>query len=116
MVDIQTEGHRTAFNRAFVDLGFECCSWSPHVYNDLLERGDGTAEGLIKGYFGTVGWPMMMATSDRGRFIERVEETKKVQLSKLLVKDLVPLRPDLMAVSAVCVAQCICVQGTDTLS
>eukprot|EP00983_Pelagomonas_calceolata_P057623 1145149-Pelagomonas_calceolata.AAC.5 len=74
VVDLHHDGHRVAFNRAFESLGFECVNWPAHVYNDLLGRGDGTPEGFIAAYFEMMGWPEMMATSDRPRFLTKVRE------------------------------------------
>jgi len=92
VVDLHHDGHRVAFNRAFESLGFECVNWPAHVYNDLLGRGDGTPEGFIAAYFEMMGWPEMMATSDRPRFLTKVHEAKQEEMFKMLRSGQVPLR------------------------
>jgi len=47
------------------------------MYNDLLGRGDGTPEGFIAAYFELMGWPEMMATSDRAMFLKKVRSVRK---------------------------------------
>ncbi|KAF5832590.1 hypothetical protein DUNSADRAFT_11462 [Dunaliella salina] len=92
VVDLHSDGHRVAFNKAFESLGFECVNWPVHVYNDLLGRGDGTPEGFIAAYFEMMGWPEMMATSDRARFLTKVHEAKQEEMFKMLRSGQVPLR------------------------
>ena len=72
MVDLHNDGHRVAFNKSLASLGYECAQFSPPIYNDLLQGGDGTAEGLVTAYFKCMGWPMMLATSDQGAFTRKV--------------------------------------------
>lgn len=45
-----------------------------------------------------VGWPVMLATSERGAFVRKVHGIKEKELVKLLNKDGVPLRPDVKQV------------------
>eukprot|EP00803_Ostreobium_quekettii_P000780 evm.model.scf_68EXC.9 EVM.evm.TU.scf_68EXC.9 scf_68EXC:123378-131661(+) len=93
LVDLNTDGHRVAFNRAFKDLGLECADWSPQVYHDLRRGGDGTAEGMVAAFFNKIGWPMAVATTERKEFVTSVLKYKKKNLRKLLEEDKVPLRP-----------------------
>ncbi|KAG2430079.1 hypothetical protein HXX76_010178 [Chlamydomonas incerta] len=97
-MDISLDGHRVAFNRAFHSIGMDCVSWTPPIYNDLLGISDGTGEGLVTAYYSTVGWPMMLATSDRPGFVKKVHQLKEKELVKLLQKDEVPLRQDVKQV------------------
>eukprot|EP00198_Chlamydomonas_reinhardtii_P006175 XP_001695511.1 predicted protein [Chlamydomonas reinhardtii] len=97
-MDIALDGHRVAFNRAFHSIGMDCVSWTPPVYNDLLGISDGTGEGLVTAYYTTVGWPMMLATSDRPGFVKKIHQLKEKELVKLLRKDEVPLRQDVKQV------------------
>ncbi|EFJ52558.1 hypothetical protein VOLCADRAFT_86777 [Volvox carteri f. nagariensis] len=97
-MDIHIDGHRVAFNNAFHSIGMDCVQWAPAVYNDLLGCSDGTGEGLITAYYTTVGWPVMLATSERPAFVRKVHSLKEGQLAKLLAADRVPLRPDVKQV------------------
>jgi hypothetical protein len=38
-----------------------------HIYNDLLNHGDGTGEGLVAAYYETVGWPSFLPTAEQVR-------------------------------------------------
>ena len=67
-------------------------AWTPALYYDLICTGDGTGEGLVAVYFNTVGWPTMLATSDRQAFAERVHELKKKHLRLLAENGEIPLR------------------------
>ncbi|GFR47046.1 hypothetical protein Agub_g8731 [Astrephomene gubernaculifera] len=98
LMDVHLDGHREAFNAAFQSIGMDCVNWSPVVYHDLLGCSDGSGEGLVRAYFGTVGWPLMLATSDRGAFVRRVQQLKEQQLERLLARDAVPLRQDVRQV------------------
>lgn len=53
-------------------MGYECAQFTPPIYNDLLQGGDGTAEGMVISYFTRMGWPTMLATSDQPAFIRKV--------------------------------------------
>ncbi|GLI60984.1 hypothetical protein VaNZ11_003241 [Volvox africanus] len=117
IMDIHIDGHRVAFNKAFHSIGMDCVQWGPAVYNDLLGCSDGTGEGLITAYYTTVGWPVMIATSERGAFVRKVHLIKEGELAKLLAADGVPLRQDVKqvisdavssgaAVSLLCGTQC----------
>lgn len=91
-IDAAVDAHRVAFNRSFAELGMDCTSWTPALYSDLVRTGDGTGEGLVAVYFNTVGWPTMLATSDRQAFAKRVHELKKKHLRLLAEHGEIPLR------------------------
>jgi len=67
-------------------------SWAPTLYADLIRTGDGTGEGLVAVYFNTVGWPTMLATTDRQPFARRVHELKRKHLRLLAENGEIPLR------------------------
>ena len=90
-VDV-TDWTRRAFNAAFAELGLDCVRWTPTLFADLVRTGDGTGPGLVHTYFGTVGWPTMLATSDRGAFAERVYSLKRTHAAALVESGDVPLR------------------------
>lgn len=93
LVDTHTDGHRVAFNRAFIELGYECAQWSPAVYWDLLQRGDGTGPGLVTAYYMMMGWPMLLPSNERGAFVKKVHDTKVRILREMTLRGEVPLRP-----------------------
>lgn len=80
--------------RAFHELGYDCTTWSPHVYHDLLGQGDGTGEGLVAAYFNTVGWPTFLPTGEQEVFAHKVHALKQEQLRRMLAKGEVPPRED----------------------
>ncbi|KXZ46741.1 hypothetical protein GPECTOR_41g706 [Gonium pectorale] len=108
-MDVQLDGHRVAFNAAFASIGMDCVQWSPPVYADLLGRSDGTGEGLVRAYYTTVGWPMMVPTAEQPAFVKKIHSIKEAQLTKLLAKDGMPLRPDVKQVIADAVADGVAV-------
>ena len=57
MIDVQTAGHRVAFNEAFKKLSITSADWTPTEYATLLRSGGGTAEGMIERYFHFYGYP-----------------------------------------------------------
>lgn len=92
LVDVHTDGHRVAFNRAFEELGYTCAQWTPSVYFDLLRLGDSTGPGLVKTYYELIGWPMMLPTSDRTAFTEKVYATKQRIFKRMVDTSEIPLR------------------------
>lgn len=93
LIDVNTDGHRVAFNRAFADLGLECADWSPQIYHDLQRSGDGTAEGMLATFFDKIGWPMAVATDERAAFMSSVHKLKDKMLRKMVQQGELPLRP-----------------------
>ena len=57
MIDVQTDGHRVAFNEAFKKMSIMSADWTPAEYASLLRSGGGTAEGMIERYFHFYGYP-----------------------------------------------------------
>jgi len=92
LVDVHNHGHRRAFNEAFDEMGYSCSQWSPHIYYDLLRFGDSTGEGLVKAYFDMVGWPIMLSTSDRPAFVEKIYSIKKRVFRGIVERRDFPLR------------------------
>eukprot|EP00891_Asterochloris_glomerata_P001901 jgi/Astpho2/1901/Aster-x0087 len=84
--------HRVAFNQAFSQLGLDCAHWTAPVYWDLLRAGDGSAQGLVAAWFGTVGWPTALATSDRRQFAVKIDQIKQQNLNNMIMDGKVPLR------------------------
>lgn len=82
-----------AFNRAFTEIGHDCTNWTPAVFYDLMRLGDGTGEGVIAAYYQIRGWPMMLASSERGAFLKKIHAIKVRILREMARKGEVPLRP-----------------------
>ncbi|KAK9901645.1 hypothetical protein WJX75_006354 [Coccomyxa subellipsoidea] len=92
LIDTHKDGHRVAFNSAFSEMGLDCSNWSPSVYHDLLRCGDGSAEGLLRAFFDTIGWPTMLATADREPFVNRLHAAKRKHLAEMVQSGSIPLR------------------------
>jgi hypothetical protein len=54
--------------------------------------GDSTGPGLIKTYYEMMGWPMMLATSDRAAFVDKVYAAKNRILKEMVAAADIPLR------------------------
>lgn len=92
LVDIHNHGHRRAFNMAFEEMGYSCSQWSPHIYYDLLRFGDSTGPGLVRAYYDMVGWPLMLSTSDRPAFVDKIYGIKQRIFQELVASRDLPLR------------------------
>jgi hypothetical protein len=92
LLDVHTEGHRVAFNRAFEELGYGCAQWSTSIYFDILRLGDATGPGLVKTYYEITGWPIMLSTGDRPAFMNKVYETKQKCFKQMVDAGEIPLR------------------------
>lgn len=92
LVDIHNHGHRRAFNMAFEEMGYSCSQWSPHIYYDLLRFGDSTGPGLVRAYYDMVGWPLMLSTSDRPAFVDKIYGIKQRILRNIVTSRDLPLR------------------------
>lgn len=92
-IDTHNDGHRVAFNQAFDDLGLSCASWPPSVYLDLRRSADGTALGMLRIYFETIGWPSLIPKNGHRAFAEQVVQRKDIAFRKLLSDGKIPLRP-----------------------
>jgi len=57
LCDVHLDGHREAFNEAFITLGIEGAAWSKDEYLSLLRSGGGTAYGMLERYFHFYGYP-----------------------------------------------------------
>jgi len=91
-IDTHNDGHRVAFNKAFDDLGLSCASWPPNVYMDLRRAADGTALGMIRLYFETVGWPTFLPNAEHKSFAEQILKQKDKAFRQLLKEGQIPLR------------------------
>ena len=76
----------------FQELGHTCVQWTPPVYFDLLRLGDSTGPGLIKTYYEMAGWPMMLPTSERPAFVDKVYALKQRIFTEMAATAAIPLR------------------------
>ncbi|EFN59021.1 hypothetical protein CHLNCDRAFT_137701 [Chlorella variabilis] len=75
------------------EIGHDCTNWNAAIFYDLMRLGDGTGEGVIAAYYGIRGWPMMLASSERGAFLKKVHAIKVRILREMTAKGEVPVRP-----------------------
>lgn len=93
LTDVHLNGHMPAFNRAFSELGYDCATWTPAIYHDLLRAADGTGEGMLKAYFDMVGWPQFLPTSERQLFCGKVYALKTKHLADIIQEGGLRVRP-----------------------
>lgn len=74
------------------EMGYSCSHWSRPVYFDLLRFGDSTGPGLIKTYFDMVGWPIMLSTSDRSAFVDKIYVAKQRIFKDIIAQRQLDLR------------------------
>lgn len=74
------------------EMGYSCSHWSRPVYFDLLRFGDSTGPGLIKTYFDMVGWPIMLSTSDRSAFVDKIYAAKQRIFKDIIAQRQLDLR------------------------
>jgi hypothetical protein len=102
VLDAHNDAHRVAFNRAFTTLGHPATTWTPSLYADLLRVGDGTPEGLLAAYYGTVGWPDSLdgesgSPAVRQAWADAVRTAKAAALSVMVAEPgAIPLRAGLL--------------------
>ena len=96
VLDAHNDAHRVAFNRAFATLGYPRTVWTPALYSDLIRVGDGSPEGLLAVYYGTVGWPDSLGDTDspatRQAWADAVGAAKNAALSLMVADGSIPLR------------------------
>lgn len=98
LTDLHMDGHRVAFNRAFHELGMDCANWTPAIYHDLLSKGDGTGEGLVRAYYNCVGWPTFLPSNEQEAFAGKVYSIKQQQMKLLIKQASIPLRDGVVQV------------------
>lgn len=69
------------------------CTWSPSLYQDLRQAGDGTATGMLKTWFNSAGWPTILGKNDHGAYVMATLRIKDEVLQDMLRDGEVPLRP-----------------------
>lgn len=98
LADTERDGHRNAFNRAFVEKGISE-EWDEERYGVLLETGGGKER--MTAHWNEVGWPELMAKdSDE----EKQVKVKELHLRKtdifmdMIDEGAIPLRPGILRI------------------
>jgi len=88
IVDTELDGHRVAFNQAFVQKGIES-EWDAELYGELLLIAGGKER--MKHYFAQRGYPDSAA--DQEEFIKDLHKTKTGCFMNIIDSGQLPLRP-----------------------
>jgi HAD superfamily hydrolase (TIGR01509 family) len=88
LVDTERDGHRVAFNRTFVNKGFNI-EWDVRHYGDLLKIAGGKER--MKHYFNQQGWPD--GIEDREEFIKELHRLKTDLFINIIESEELFLRP-----------------------
>jgi HAD superfamily hydrolase (TIGR01509 family) len=89
LAETERDGHRVAFNRAFVEMGLNW-QWSESLYGKLLHVSGGK-ERLR--YYLQHYQPQFQPTGDLDQFVAAVHKTKTRYFKTLVVQGAIPLRP-----------------------
>ena len=87
LVDTERDGHRIAFNRAFVAQGLNV-EWSIETYGELLTIAGGKER--MHHYFEQAGWPP--GIDDRDTFIKGLHKAKTNLFMQIIEDGQLPLR------------------------
>lgn len=87
LVDTERDGHRVAFNRAFVQEGLTI-EWDEEIYGELLKVAGGKER--MRHYFDNYGWPE--EASDRDAYIRQLHGLKTSLFMKIIENRELPLR------------------------
>jgi len=87
LVDTERDGHRVAFNRAFVEAGIKA-EWSVELYGELLKIAGGKER--MKHYFDRHGWPPGKTAET---LIPELHKRKTAIFTALIAGGGLPLRP-----------------------
>lgn len=87
LVDTERDGHRTAFNRAFADVGLDV-SWDVGLYGELLKVAGGKER--IRAYFESAGWPA--EATDKDAFVADLHKRKTSIFMEIISSGELPLR------------------------
>lgn len=88
LVDTERDGHRVAFNKAFVSKGIDA-QWSVSQYKELIKVAGGK-ERMVS-YFDQHGWPDNIA--DRKEFIQDMHKLKTQLFMDIIESGELSLRP-----------------------
>lgn len=93
LADTERDGHRVAFNRAFIRRGY-CFQWDEALYGQLLKISGGKER--MRYYFDHYGWPPDGA--ERDALIAELHKSKTEIFIKILESGQIPLRSGVMRI------------------
>ncbi|MCK4967188.1 HAD-IA family hydrolase [bacterium] len=90
LVDTERDGHRTAFNRAFAQKGFDI-EWDVELYKELLKVAGGKER--MRHHFNATLWPSGIAESEKDDLIKELHKLKTDLFMQIIESGELPLRP-----------------------
>ena len=94
LVDTERDGHRVAFNRAFVAAGIDT-EWDVDLYGELLKIAGGKERMTY--YFNEAGWPDGQTAAT---LIPELHKKKTAIFTELIANGSLPLRPGVARIVA----------------
>jgi len=88
LAETERDGHRVAFNRMFVDKGYEI-EWDVALYKELLKVGGGKER--MKHYFERTSWPQ--GAGDKDALIKELHQLKTAYYMEMVESGQLPVRP-----------------------
>jgi phosphoglycolate phosphatase-like HAD superfamily hydrolase len=93
LADTERDGHRPAFNQAFIEryIGTE---WDVERYGKLLEVGGGKERMMAR--WNEVGWPNSIRPDQREQVVKELHARKTEIFMDMINQQRIPLRPGVM--------------------
>jgi len=88
LAETERDGHRVAFNRTFVEKGYDI-EWGVDLYRELLKVGGGKER--MKHFFERTSWPAGL--DDKEALIRELHELKTTHYMRIIESGQLPLRP-----------------------
>ena len=88
LAETERDGHRVAFNRTFVEKGYDI-EWDVALYKELLKVGGGKER--MKHFFDRTSWPA--GADDRDALIKELHKLKTTYYTEIIESGQLPLRP-----------------------
>ncbi len=94
LADTERDGHRIAFNQAFVENGIDI-EWGVELYGKLLHVAGGKER--LRHFFNQTSWPAD-AGDDHDAYIDRLHADKSRIFQALITGGALPLRPGIIRI------------------
>ena len=97
LADTERDGHRVAFNKAFVEKGIveDENYWTVELYGKLLETGGGKER--MTAHWNTVGWPAGYEDREAQQELVKSLHLRKTELfNEMITAGQIPLRPGVL--------------------
>lgn len=88
LAETERDGHRVAFNRTFVDKGYDV-EWDVALYRELLKVGGGKER--MKHYFDRTSWPQ--GAREKDALIKELHTLKTAYYMEMVESGQLPVRP-----------------------